>query len=152
MLQLLWGIVTKNFMEFICIIVVYVLYFKYKIVGRRSHYTAQTGNRGDYIERNKMDNTNPVHRFISDWFEINKEDDIIIWITGIADMNKYYKEYCETFNVHPLPLNQFTKSMMIIEGIKKDGRNKKDRFGWGRVRGWVGIRRIGASGNVNDIK
>lgn len=84
---------------------------------------------------------NPVHQFIEEGFDINAEDDIIIWFTSIVDMKRYWKEYCEKVDIS-IPLNQFTKSMEMIQGIKKEGMQVKDKFGfWGRIRGWIGIRR-----------
>lgn len=92
---------------------------------------------------------NPVHQFIEEGFDINAEDDVIIWFTSIADMKRYWKEYCEKLKLQ-IPLNQFTESMAMILGIKKDGIQVKDRFElWGRVRGWIGIRRKSVNDKIN---
>ena len=99
--------------------------------------------------------SSPIRSFVRRLFDVNQKKDEIKWFTRLNDITAYYKQDCDNEGLNELSLGQFTKSMESIQGIEKGLinvkiPNEKGRPVWKKVRGWIGIRRKGTSGNPNE--
>jgi len=114
--------------------------------------------RSSFKIRNEFEKGgNPIRAFIYDWFEIQDVDvKHSIWFIRINDMKTYYKDYCEEMGVDRLSPGEFSKNLESINGVSKNGMNIKiinEQSGkpeWRWVRGWLGIKRKGTSGDPGD--
>jgi len=98
----------------------------------------------------------PIRQFIKDRFDINNSDDKIKWFVKINDMKTYYDQYCEEEKIAQLSLQNFNTAIEAISGITRGAKNikvpdeKTGNLSWKQIRGWIGVRRRGTSGNPND--
>ncbi len=102
---------------------------------------------------------NPVLRFIREYFEQNDIDCfgdsgcvVAAWVVTLENMKVYYGLYCDDFEVrNKLTVHQFNEAMEAVPGISRKpvfkqvaGEKRK------QVRCWVGLRRNGTDGTLDD--
>ena len=100
--------------------------------------------------------SSPIRKFVRLWFDLNMPDDKIKYFTSIGNMKTYYKQYCEEEGINEVSPGQLSDALEAMIEIRKDATNiklpdaKTGELKWKRVRGWIGIRRKGTSGNPKD--
>ncbi|KKN75702.1 hypothetical protein LCGC14_0378050 [marine sediment metagenome] len=111
---------------------------------------------------------NPVLRFIREYFEQNDIDclgnlgssEVCVvapWVVTLENMKVYYGLYCEEFEVrNKLTVHQFNEAMESVPGISRKRINvkktdaKTNQKEWKQVRCWIGLRRNGTDGTLDD--
>ena len=104
-------------------------------------------------EREKFETgANAVLLFVREYLDQNEPGDLAPWVIRIEDAKVDYTEYCEKFEVRKkLSVQEFNAAMEAIPGVSKKTVNTTKPDGSPTtVRCWVGVRKKGTDGTLND--